>query len=457
MKNAFTILGDSMHKNLLLALVLSLTLLTTTFAQNNWSQFRGAGSTGVGADDANLPETWSKTENIAWATAIPGVGWSSPVVFGNNIFVTSVIRNDKSEEIKKGLYFGGERPAAKDEHRWMVYAVDFKSGKILWEREVLKAFLAPAQSRHLKNSYASETPVTDGERVYAYFGNVGMFCFDMKGKPLWSKKFSAFKTRYGWGTAASPVVYKDRVYIVNDNDEQSFIVALNKKTGEQIWRSDRKEGTNWATPYIWENEARTEIITPGTNHVRSYDLDGKLLWEFSGMSSIAIPTPFSKFGLLYIASGYVGDQHRPVYAIRPGASGDISLQKGETSNKYISWYQPQAGPYNPSPIIYGDVYYTLKDRGFFTAHDAKTGKEIYGNQRIDPATTAFTSSPWAYNGKIFALSEDGDTFVIQAGTEFKVIGKNSLDELALATPAIARGSLIIRTASKLYRIAKQKN
>jgi hypothetical protein len=188
--------------------------------------------------------------------------------------------------------------------------------------------------------------------------------------------------------------------------------------------------------------------------VRSYDLNGKLLWQFTGMSSIVIPTPFSKHGMVYIASGYVGDAVRPVYAIRPGAVGDITLKEGEKSNKYIAWYQPQAGPYNPSPLIYGDYYYTLLDRGFFTCHDAKTGKEVYGKVRIDPGVNAFTSSPWAYNGKIFCLSEDGDTFVIQGGPEFKLLGKNSLDEMCMATPAIARGSLIIRTASKLYRITK---
>ncbi|MEW6128963.1 MAG: PQQ-binding-like beta-propeller repeat protein [Acidobacteriota bacterium] len=446
-----------MHIKTHLAMLLILLFINPVFAQTNWTQFRGAGSLGVATDDPNLPDKWSATENVVWKTDISGTGWSSPVVFGDSIFLTSVISASDEEKPKKGLYFGGERPASKAEHRWAVYAVDFNTGKIKWEREVFKAIPEAKQSRHLKNSYASETPVTDGERVYAYFGNVGLFVFDMKGKPLWSKKFGAFKTRYGWGTAASPVVYKDRVYIVNDNDEQSFIVALNKKTGEEIWRAARQEGTNWATPYIWENEQRTELVTSGTDRVRAYDLNGKVLWEFSGMSSIAIPTPFSKFGLLYIASGYVGDQHRPVYAIRAGASGDISLKKGETANQFITWYQPQAGPYNPSPIIYGDNYYTLYDRGFFTAHDAKTGKEIYGKQRIDPATTAFTSSPWAYNGKIFALSEDGDTFVIQAGNEFKVIGKNSLEEFCMATPAIARGSLIIRTASKLYRIAKKKS
>jgi outer membrane protein assembly factor BamB len=437
----------------LFAAAMMMLLLAVAAANDQWPQFRGPQSLGV-AEDPHLPETWSATENVAWKTEIPGSGWSSPVVWGERIFVTSVISSAEGEKPKKGLYFGGERKAPVDEHRWMVYGVDFKTGKVRWEREVHRG--VPPFSRHLKNSFASETPVTDGERVYAYFGNLGLFCFDLNGKLLWSKRWGPFKTRFGWGTAASPVLHKDRIYIVNDNDEQSFLVALDKKTGEQVWRVERAEASNWATPYIWENEARTEIITPGTKKVRSYDLNGKLLWEFSGMSSISIPTPFSKFGMVYIASGYVGDNNRPVYAIRPGATGDISLKPGEQSNQYIAWYHPQAGPYNPSPLIYGDHYYTLFDRGFFTCHDARTGKEIYGKQRIEPTAGAFTASPWAYNGKIFCLSEDGDTFVIQAGAEFKVVGKNSLDEMCMATPAIVRGSLIIRTASKLYRITKVK-
>ena len=438
-------------KKTVVALLLLLVLTTSVIADDRWPQFRGPGSLGV-AEDPVLPDKWSTTENVAWKTEIPGMGWSSPAVWGDHIFLTSVVSSVAGEAPKKGLYFGGERKPASDVHRWMVYCVDFKTGKIRWEQEVKKG--PPEISRHLKNSYASETPVTDGERVYAYFGNIGLFCFDMQGKPLWSKKWGPFATRYGWGTAASPVLYKDRLYLVNDNDTESFMVALNKKTGEQIWRVEREQGTNWATPYIWETGSRTEIITPGTKKVRSYDLNGKPLWEFSGMSSIAIPTPFSRHGLVYIASGYVGDQHRPVYAIKPGAVGDISLKTGETSNNFIAWYQPQAGPYNPSPIVYGDYYYTLYDRGFFTCHDAKDGTVVYDKVRIDPGVNAFTSSPWAFNGKIFCLSEDGDTFVIQAGKEYKLLGKNSLDEMCMATPAIVRGSLIIRTATKLYRITK---
>jgi outer membrane protein assembly factor BamB len=418
----------------------------------DWPQFRGPQSTGV-AEGPNLPDKWSATENVAWKTDIPGSGWSSPIIWGDKIFVTSVISTAEIETPKKGLYFGGERHAPpKDEHRWMVYCVDWKQGKIVWQREAYSG--VPKSTRHLKNTFASETPVTDGERVYVYFGNLGLYCYDFKGNLIWKQAIEPRRTRFSWGTAASPVLHKDRIYLLNDNDEQSFFAAYDKKTGAQVWRAEREIGTNWATPYVWEHKGRTEIIVPGWKVVRSYGLDGKVLWEFKGMSSIVIPTPFSKFDLLYIASGYVGDQHRPVYAIRPGASGDISLKEGEKSNQFIAWYLPQGGPYNPSPIVYGDYYYTLYDRGFFTCHDAKTGKEIYGKQRIDPNAGAFTSSPWAYNGRIYCLSEDGDTFVIQAGPEYKLLGKNSLDEMCMATPAIANGGLLIRTASKLYRISK---
>ena len=441
-----------MPTRFVIAFVIVISSLFSVWADDQWPQFRGPQSIGV-IEDPQLPDKWSTTENVAWKTEIPGVGWSSPIVWNDKIFVTSVISGGEVETPKKGLYFGGERYGVpKDEHRWMVYCVDWKTGKIIWQQEAFRG--VPKTTRHLKNSYASETPVTDGERVYAYFGNLGLFCYDFKGNLIWKQSFEPRRTRFGWGTAASPVLHNDRIYIVNDNDEQSFLAAYDKKTGQQIWKVEREIGTNWATPYIWNNKQRTEIIVPASKAVRSYDLNGKVLWEFKGMSSIVIPVPFSKFDLLYISSGYVGDQHRPVYAVRPGAAGDISLKEGEQSNQFIAWYLPQAGPYNPSPIIYGDYYYTLYDRGFFTCHDAKTGKEIYGKQRIDQNAGAFTSSPWAYNGKIFCLSEDGDTFVIQAGTEYKLIGKNSLDELCLATPAIAKGSLIIRTASKLYRIKK---
>jgi outer membrane protein assembly factor BamB len=205
---------------------------------------------------------------------------------------------------------------------------------------------------------------------------------------------------------------------------------------------------------VWENAERTEIVTSGSDLVRSYDLSGNEIWTLSGMSTISIPTPFARHGLLFLSSGYVGDALRPAYAIRPGASGDISLDEGQTRNDYIVWSMPTGAPYNPTPIVYGDAYYTLFDRGFFTSHDARTGQEIYGRHRITGEASGFTASPWAYNGKLFVMSEDGDTFVIEAGPEFRVVGTNSLDEMTLASPAIAEGSLFVRTAQKLYRLTR---
>jgi len=430
-------------------LLLLAPLAAALAAPENWPQFRGPESLGV-AEDPRLPDTWSETQNVLWKVDVPGAGWSSPVVWGDRIYLTSVISAQAGETPKKGLYFGGNRDlsATAHEHRWMVYAIDFDTGKLVWEREVHRG--APRASRHLKNTYASETPVTDGERVYAYFGNLGLYCLDRQGKLLWQKPFEPAATRHGWGTAASPALHRGRLYIVNDNEDRSYLVALDKQTGKQIWRVERDEASNWASPFIWEHKQRAEIVTSGTRRVRSYDLDGKLLWELGGMSSIVIPTPFAADGLLYVTSGYVGDQTRPVFAIRPGASGGISPQ-----DTRVAWHLPQAGPYNPSPIVYGGRYYTLLDRGFLTCHDAATGKEIYGRQRIAPEAAAFTASPWAYNGKVFALSEDGDTYVIEAGSGFRVLRKNSLNEMSMATPAIARGSLLLRTASKLYRIGRK--
>jgi len=240
--------------------------------------------------------------------------------------------------------------------------------------------------------------------------------------------------------------------LLYDNQEGSYLASFDVETGKQRWRTERAEKTTWATPFIWKNAVRTEIVTCGKNKNRAYDLAGKLLWEFDGrMSNLVIPSPFAVQEMLYIASGYVGDARRPVYAIKPGASGDISLKDGATSNEFIAWYQSKAGPYNPSPIVYHQRYYTLFDFGFLTCHDARTGKEIYGKQRF-PAGASFTASPWAYNGRLFFLSEDGRTFVVKAGSEFALLQTNDLDELCLSTPAVSQGHLLIRTASKLYCI-----
>lgn len=421
-------------------------------SDSNWPQFRGPGSLGV-SENPNLPDRWSTNENVAWKMDVPGRGWSSPIVWGNRVFLTTVVSAGEIEPAKKGLYFGGERKEiSKAEHRWLTFCYDLESGAELWRADAHHG--TPPNTLHVKNSYAASTPVTDGERVYVDFAGVGLFCYDLSGHNIWSTNWAPVKTRNGWGSAASPVAHGGRVFIVNDNEEQSFAMAFDAKTGRQLWRVDRDEKSNWATPYIWENAKRTELITPGSKRIRSYDLDGNPLWECGGMSSITIPTPFSKFGLLYVTSGYVGDKVRPIFAIKPGAAGDISLASGEANNQYIAWHQPAAGPYNPSPLVYGDYLYVLFDFGFLSCHDARTGRVVYEKQRIRETNTAFTASPWAANGKIFALSEDGDTFVFQAGPEYRLLHKNALDEMCMATPALAGDRLLIRTLTKLYCLRK---
>ena len=441
-----------LHTSHMGAGLVCLLLLTGTVSAQQWTQFRGPRA-GAVPDDPALPETWSETENVVWKTDIAGLGWSSPVVWDDHIFLTAAISAGTEPSPIRGLYSGRGVPGVQETsavHRWMLYDVDFATGRIRWERELART--VPPITRHIKNSYASETPVTDGEHVYVYFGSIGLVAaIDMRGDTVWTRELGAYNGWELYGTAASPVLHDDRLYIVNDNSTKSFLAALDTTTGEEVWRVERDEEENWSTPLVWKNDVQTEIVTTGHERIRSYDLDGQLLWELGGMTIATIPTPFAKDGLVYISSGWPGARPRPVYAIRPGASGDISLKAGESSNDYIVWYQPLLGTYSTSALVYRGAYYTLLDRGFLLSNDARTGAEIYGRQRVQPGA-AFTASPWAYNGKVFLLSEDGDTYVVEAGPAFKVVGKNSLDEMSLATPAIVRGSVVIRTQSKLYRI-----
>jgi len=421
----------------------------------NWPQFRGPHSDGVSHAD-QLPSTWDTSHNVGWRVDTAGRGWSSPVVWGDRIFLTTVVRSEPSEEPKKGLYFGGNRPKPPaDAHQWRVLCLDLKTGETLWD------YLAhegpPATAIHLKNSFASETPVVDGERLYAYFGNVGLFCLSHEGELLWKKEVQPRKMKLGWGTAASPALHDGALYLVNDNEESSTLMALDAATGEEKWTIPRDEKSNWSTPFVWVNEQRTEIITTG-NLVRSYDPSGELLWQLGNNSSIIIPTPFATGGLLYIASGYVLGLSKPVYAIRPGASGDITLDTGESASAAIQWSQANAGPYNTSPLVYQGHLYVLLDQGFLVCYDAATGEMIYKRQRL-PKGRAFTASPWAHDGKIFCLNEYGTTFVIRAGSEFELLHTNSLDEdaMCMATPALAGNRLLIRTEAALYCLQEEGN
>ena len=459
-----------------LVLVLLLPAISLQAQDLAWPQFRGPESNPVGMHE-KLADRWSKTQNVEWAQNIPGRGWSSPIVAGNKVFITTATTDGKSKPPQIGTEYSNEYAAelqkqglsmkeimekvtARDIElpsevtlHYFLYCLDLKSGKVEWQKEFYAG--RPPGGRHRKNSFASESPVTDGQFVYVYIGNMGLWAFDMKGKQVWNTPLESFPIYLDFGTGSSPVLADDRLVVLADNEKQQYIAAFDKRTGKQVWRTYRNIGgktqpvtrSGWATPFIWKHALRTEIIAVGPGETLSYDLNGKELWRLSGMSLSPIPTPFAYDGLLIVDGG----RGRPLFAIKPGAKGDISLAKDQTSNEFVVWSQARGGTYLPSPVAYQGNIYALTETGILTRFDAKTGKQIY-KTRIDPAATAFTTSPWAYNGKLFCLSEEGQTFVVSTGEEFKLLHVNPLEEFAQATPALVGDRLLIRTESKLYSI-----
>jgi outer membrane protein assembly factor BamB len=444
-----------------------------------WPQFRGPNSNPVGAH-AKLAERWSKTENVEWSQEIPGRGWSSPIVTGGKVYVTTVTTDGKSkppqigteysneyvaELIKQGLPMAEviKRVTERDAElphevmlHYFLYCLDLKSGKVEWKKEFYSG--RPPGGRHRKNSFVSESPVTDGKFVYVYVANLGLWAFDRKGTQAWTSPLEADPIYLDFGTGSSPALAGNLLVIVNDNEKQQYIAAFDKQTGKQVWRTNRDLAkgqparSGWSTPFVWRHALRTELVALGPGEVVSYDLAGKELWRMSGMSISAIPTPFAYDGLLLINGG----RGRGLFAVRPGAAGDISLGKDQSTNDYVVWSQPRAGTYLPSSLAYEGAVYALTETGILSRFDAKTGKLIY-KTRIDPAATAFTTSPWAYNGKLYCLSEEGQTFVISTGEEFKLLHVNTLDDFTLASPALVGERLLIRTEHRLYSIRQGKS
>lgn len=447
-----------------------------------WPQFRGPGARAV-ADELGLPATWSKTENVEWVTAIPGLGWSSPVVWGGKVFLTSTTSQSPLKPPSLGVDFSNDYVAelqkqgktdkemmalvqARDSElpsevrlKYNLFCLDLETGRIAWTRTFHDG--PPPVGRHRKNSYTSETPVTDGKAVYVYVAFLGLYAFDFEGAPLWHTPLEPHRVYLDFGGGSSPVLHKDTLVVLNDNEEASFIAGFDKKTGKELWRTGRPGlGTEqmrsaWSTPFVWENAVRTEIVTTGPGVAISYDLQGRELWRLSLGARMAIQSPFSWQGLVYVTAGTAGDDRRPIAAIRPGASGDITPREGKTAGEYVAWLEPLAGgTYLPTPLVYDGGLYTLTDKGIFTRLDPMTGERTY-KTRLHPDARNFTASPWAYDGKIFCLNEEGDTFVVKAGKSFELLGKNSLDEFSMATPAISGGRLLVRTQGHLYSLRKK--
>jgi outer membrane protein assembly factor BamB len=406
------------------------------------------------------------------------VGWSSPIVWDGKVFLTAATSEQAMKEPSLGTEFSNDYIAELraeglaseeiDRRLWerdrelpneivialVLYCHDLETGKLLFEREIYRG--RPMGGRHRKNSFASETPLTDGERVYVYFAHLGLYAYDFDGNQVWATPLKPYPTIRDYGTGASPSIHGDRLFILDDNEEQSFVAAFDKRSGKELWRTSRvvepRRKTGWSTPLVWENELRTELVTVGPGVVISYDLDGGELWRMNRMAGVSIQSPFAWNGLLYVTSGTSGDANKPIAAIRPGGTGDITPPESSNENDHVAWYNRLAGgTYLPTPLIYDRALYVLYEKGIFARFDARTGERVF-RARVAPGAATFVASPWAYGGKIFAMNEEGDTYVIEAGEEYRLLRVNSLEDWAMATPAIAGDRLLIRTRSRLYSI-----
>jgi len=437
-----------MRKSILIILLIS--LLIPAYAEN-WSGWLGPGGLGV-SSEGSIPIQWDMDTNLKWKTEVPGLGHSSPIVWGNRIIVTTAVSSDPAaNDWQKGFPMAGRSPDTES-ISWIVLCYDRESGQLIWSRIAIED--VPVNFRHLKNSYASQTPTTDGTYIYAFFGDQGLFCYDFQGNLIWSRDLGDFNMRQNWGMGSSPVLFENLVIQTCDQETgNSFIVAMDKKTGKTVWKQDREELSSWSTPHLYIQGSRSELIVNATNTIQSYDpTTGKKLWECRGPStSITTPTPVSSNGLIFVSSGFVVDPVRPITAFVPGANGDITLKEGETESEFILWRQPTAAPYIPTPIAHGEYIYVLYDQGFFACYEAKTGREVYGRKRIGMGTN-FSASPLVIGDKVYCFSEDGDVYVLKTGPEFEVLAVNSIGEGIMATPAVLDGMIFLRTIKNLYCI-----
>jgi outer membrane protein assembly factor BamB len=425
---------------------LAVTLMWSAVAAQNWPSFRGPNASGV-ADGQPTALTWNMAtgENVLWKTPVPGMAVSSPVIWGDRVFVSTAVSSDPKAGIRTGLY-GDVKPSTDvSMHTWRLLALDKKTGRVLWDRVAHEGI--PKTKRHPKSSQASPTPVTDGRHVVVSFGSEGLYAYDMEGKRLWMHDLGILNAGwfldpdYEWALGSSPIIWKNSVIVQCDVQKDSFVAAFDLDSGRELWRTAREEIPSWSTPTLYERDGHIELVTQATTFTRGYDPEtGKELWRLSGNSEIAIPTPVVGPNLIIVANGYTPIQ--PIYAIRPGAHGDITLQKDQTRNEFVAWSTNRGGPYIPTPLIYGNELYVLSIVGVLTAYDVRTGQRVY-QQRVGTGGS-FSASPVAADGKIYVSSEDGDVYVVKAGPQFELLASNSVGEILMASPAISDGTIFFR-------------
>jgi len=419
---------------------------------DEWPSFRGADASGV-SDGQDLPATWNAAtgENIRWTAPIPGLAHSSPIASNGRVFVTSAVSSRDDATFKPGLYGEGTASEDRSVHKWIVMAFDAKTGRALWRQTAFEG--APREKRHIKSTYASATPATDGRILVAFFGSQGLYAYSVDGKLLWKKDLGHLDVgaydipSYEWGTASSPVIHDGKVIVQVDTSKDDYLLALEAKTGRELWRTPREELPSWGTPTVVTAAGRTEIVTNSSNFVYGYDIEsGRELWRLGGSSQITAPTPIFTPEAIIVTSGR--RPTAPILAIKPGATGNI------TGTASVLWSKVQRGAYMPTPVIYGDQLYVLGNAGIFDSYNYRTGEEIY-RARLLHKGSGFSASPVISDGRLYASSEDGDIFVVKTGPAFEVLAQNAMGEPLMATPAIAGRTMFVRGQRTLWAIGKK--
>ena len=439
------------HLASILGFVLSLTI---PLQAQHWPAFRGPNGSGIAAARP-LPVSWDaeKPANILWKTAIPGLGHSSPVIWGDRVFVTAAISsaatpafNAKDDDIQ---------PANDASiHQWMVHAVDKRSGKILWSRVAHRG--VPKVKRHVKASQANASPVTNGRVVIVSFGSEGLYCYDVDGKLLWKQDVGVLDPGYWgqpdlqWGFASSPIIYQDLVILQCDIQKDSFIVAFNIADGKRVWLTRRDERPSWSTPVIYQGKQRTELVTSGAKFYRGYDpLTGRELWRLNDDTVVKVPSPVVALDLFFLSGG--NPRGRDFYAVRPNGDSDISIAADATSSAQVAWRKTRGSPYTPTPLVYDKYLYVCNDNGVLTAYNAQTGAQVY-QQRIGTTNSTFSASPIASAGRLYFSSEDGEVFVVRAGPTYELLSINRMGEPLMATPAASDGMIVMRGQRHLFAV-----
>jgi outer membrane protein assembly factor BamB len=451
----------SVHYSMVLLTLLA--LAWPAGAQTNWPWFRGANAGGI-ARGAATATVWNveKSENVLWRKAIPGLGHSSPIIWGDRLFVTTAVNERKTAPLKVGLYGEPESAADDDIQQWRVFCLNKRTGEILWDKTAHEG--VPKLKRHPKATHANCTMATDGANVVAFFGSEGLYCYDMDGHPRWQKDWGSLRTSpmvyddapfpqgadLEWGFASSPIIYNHRVFVQCDVLTNGFVAALDLADGKEVWRTRRDDTATWSTPNVCAEGLRPQLIVNGWKHMGGYDLGtGEEIWRMSGGGDCPVPTPIIWNGLVFLMSAH--GPRRPIYAVRTDATGDVSLRDGASTNQYVAWSALRGGSYMQTPLVYGDYLYSCHVDGVLSCYEARTGKQIY-KERLGSGGDGFTASPVASEGKLYFTSEQGSVFVVKPGVDFAVLATNRMGEVCMATPAISEHTIFFRTQGHVVAV-----